>query len=206
MKQKKNGIMFEDAIGILKKRDPVLANIIEDVGSCTLEIEEDYFQSLAEAILYQQLSLKAASSIVKRFKDIYVGCSFPGPKDILETEDGKLKNVGISRQKIRYLKDLSQKFIKGIINPSKFSDMNDNEIVEQLTKVKGVGRWTAEMFLIFSLRRPNVLPVDDLGLQKAIQKWYGFDDIPSREEIKNIAKKWEPYCTVATWYLWKASD
>lgn len=206
MKQKKNGIMFEDAIGILKKRDPVLANIIEDVGSCTLEIEEDYFQSLAEAILYQQLSLKAASSIVKRFKDIYAGRSFPGPKDILETEDRKLKNVGISRQKIRYLKDLSQKFIKGIINPSKFSDMNDNEIVEQLTKVKGIGRWTAEMFLIFSLRRPNVLPVDDLGLQKSIQKWYGFDNIPSREEIRNIAKKWEPYCTVATWYLWKASD
>jgi DNA-3-methyladenine glycosylase II len=84
--------------------------------------------------------------------------------------------------------------------------MNDDEVIEQLTKVKGIGRWTAEMFLIFSLGRPNVLPLEDLGLQKAIQKWYGFDNIPSKEEIRNIAKKWEPYCTVATWYLWKASE
>lgn len=198
--------MFENAVDILKKRDPILAKIIKDVGSFALEIEVDYFQSLAEAILYQQLSLKAASSIVKRFKDMYPGSCFPEPKDMLETEDEKLRLAGISRQKIGYLKDLSRKFIVGIVKPSKFSDMNDEDIIEQLTKVKGIGRWTAEMFLIFSLRRPNVLPVDDLGLQKAIQKWYGFDNIPSREEIRNIAKKWEPYCTIATWYLWKASD
>jgi len=206
MKQKKNGIIFENAVDILKKRDPVLAKIIKNVGSCTLELEANYFQSLAEAILYQQLSLKAASSIVKRFKNIYPMRSFPGPGDVLKTEDEKLRHAGISRQKIRYLKDLSKKFIEGIVKPSKFSDMDDDKIIEQLTKVKGIGRWTAEMFLIFSLGRPNVLPLDDLGLQKAIQKWYSFDNIPSKEEIRNIAKKWEPYCTVATWYLWKASE
>jgi DNA-3-methyladenine glycosylase II len=206
MKQKKNGIMFENAVDILKKRDPILAKIINDIGSCTLELESDYFQSLAEAILYQQLSLKAASSIVKRFKNIYPMRSFPEPGDVLKTEDEKLRHAGISSQKVRYLKDLSKKFIEGIVKPSNFFDMNDDEVIEQLTKVKGIGRWTAEMFLIFSLGRPNVLPLEDLGLQKAIQKWYGFDNIPSKEEIRNIAKKWEPYCTVATWYLWKASE
>lgn len=204
MKPNESGIMFENEIALLKEKDPVLAEIIDRVGHCTLELEEDSFRGLAEAILYQQLSLKAASTIVGRFVEIYPNRPFPKPIDILETEDKRLRKAGISRQKIRYLKDLSCKFMDGIITPPKFSDMTDDEIVEQLIKVKGIGRWTAEMFLIFSLGRVNVLPVDDLGFQKAIQKWYGFDDIPSEEEIRTIARKWEPYCTVATWYLWKS--
>ncbi|MCK4321100.1 DNA-3-methyladenine glycosylase 2 family protein [candidate division WOR-3 bacterium] len=196
--------MFENEIALLKEKDPVLAEIIDRVGHCTLELEEDSFRALAEAILYQQLSLKAASAIVGRFVEIYHNRSFPKPIDILETEDERLRKAGISRQKIRYLKDLSCKFMDGIVTPPKFSDMTNDEIVEQLMKVKGIGRWTAEMFLIFSLGRVNVLPVDDLGFQKAIQKWYGFENLPSEVQIRIIAKKWEPYCTVATWYLWKS--
>ena len=196
--------MFENEIALLKEKDPVLAEIIDRVGHCTLELEEDSFHALAEAILYQQLSLKAASTIVGRFVEIYPNRSFPKPIDILETEDERLRKAGISRQKIRYLKDLSCKFMDGIVTPPKFSDMTNDEIVEQLIKVKGIGRWTAEMFLIFSLGRVNVLPVDDLGFRKAIQKWYGFENLPSEVQIRIIAKKWEPYCTVATWYLWKS--
>lgn len=204
MKPNESGIMFENEIALLKEKDPVLAEIIDRVGHCTLELEEDSFRALAEAILYQQLSLKAASTIVGRFIEIYPNRPFPKPIDILETEDERLRKAGISRQKIRYLKDLSCKFMDGIVTPPKFSDMTNDEIVEQLIKVKGIGRWTAEMFLIFSLGRVNVLPVDDLGFQKAIQKWYGFENLPSEVQIRIIAKKWEPYCTVATWYLWKS--
>lgn len=204
MKPNESGIMFENEIALLKEKDPVLAEIIDRVGHCTLELEEDSFRALAEAILYQQLSLKAASTIVGRFVEIYPNRSFPKPIDILETEDERLRKAGISRQKIRYLKDLSCKFMDGIVIPSEFRDMSNEEIMEQLIKVKGIGRWTAEMFLIFSLGRPNVLPVDDLGFQKAIQKWYGFKNLPSEVQIRIIAKKWEPYCTVATWYLWKS--
>lgn len=204
MKPNESGIMFENEIALLKEKDPVLAEIIDRVGHCTLELEEDSFRALAEAILYQQLSLKAASTIVGRFIEIYPNRPFPKPIDILETEDERLRKAGISRQKIRYLKDLSCKFMDGIVTPPKFSDMTNDEIVEQLIKVKGIGRWTAEMFLIFSLGRVNVLPVDDLGFRKAIQKWYGFENFPSEVQIRIIAKKWEPYCTVATWYLWKS--
>lgn len=197
-------LMFEKAIEKLKLKDHVLAKIINRVGPCTLELGKEPFQSLVEAIIYQQLSIKAAGTIVRRFADIYLNCFFPSPEDILSTEDEKLREVGISRQKIRYLKDLSQKFLDGIITPSKFSDMPDEEIIEQLTKVLGIGRWTAEMFLIFFLGRPNVLPINDLGFQKSVQQWYGFEHLPSEEEIRWIAKNWEPYCTVATWYLWKS--
>lgn len=204
MKPNESGIMFENEIALLKGKDPVLAEIIDRIGHCTLELEEDSFRALAEAILYQQLSLKAASTIVGRFVDIYPNRSFPKPIDILETEDERLRKAGISRQKIRYLKDLSCKFMDGIVIPSEFRDMSNEEIIEQLIKVKGIGRWTAEMFLIFSLGRVNVLPVDDLGFQKAIQKWYGFENLPSEVQIRTIAKEWEPYCTVATWYLWKS--
>lgn len=198
--------MFENAIEVLKTRDPVLAEIINRIEPCMLVLEKNPFQALAESILYQQLSIKAASTIVRRFTAIYPNRSFPSPKDILSTPDKKLREVGISNQKVRYLKDLSQKFLEGIMTPSKFHDMSDEEIIAQLTKVKGVGRWTAEMFLIFSLGRPNVLPIDDLGLQKAVQQCYGLENLPSEEEIRTLAKKWEPYCTVATWYLWRSLD
>jgi len=196
--------MFEKAIEKLKLKDHVLAKIINRVGPCTLELGEEPFQSLVEAIIYQQLSIKAAGTIVRRFADIYLNCSFPSPEDILSTEDEKLREVGISRQKIRYLKDLSHKFLDGIITPSKFFDMPDEEIIEQLTKVLGIGRWTAEMFLIFSLGSPNVLRINDLVFQKSVEQWYEFEHLPSEEEIRWIAKNWEPYCTVATWYLWKS--
>lgn len=198
--------MFESAIEVLKAKDPVLAEIINRVGTCTLVLEQDPFRALAEAMVYQQLSIKAAGTIVRRFTAIYPNCSFPSPKDVLSTPDGKLREVGISTQKVRYLKDLSQKFLEGLVSPHEFSHMSDEEIIGQLTKVKGIGRWTAEMFLIFSLGRPSVLPVDALGFRKAVQQGYGLESSPSEEGIRMLARKWEPYCTVATWYLWRSLD
>ncbi|MBL7073808.1 DNA-3-methyladenine glycosylase 2 family protein [candidate division KSB1 bacterium] len=198
--------MFEKAVAVLKTKDPILREVINRVGTCTLELEQDAFKALTESIIYQQLSIKAAGTIAKRFTAIYPNYSFPDPKDVLSTPDGKLREVGISNQKARYLKDLSHKFLDGIVTPSKFPDMSDEEIIEHLTKVKGIGRWTAEMFLIFSLGRPNVLPVDDLGFQKAVQRHYGIENFRSESKLRMLAKKWEPYCSVATWYLWRSLD
>ena len=186
--------------------DPVLARIIEEVGPCTLKLERDHFKALAESIIYQQLSGKAASTIVKRFMALYPKRSFPTPKDILRTKDEKLRSVGISPQKLRYLKDLSQKFSDGTIDTSNFKRMSDEEIIDHLIQGKGIGRWTAEMFLIFSLGRPDVLPVDDLGIQKAIKELYRLHKMPSPDKMRKIGKKWEPYRTVATWYLWRSQD
>ena len=198
--------MFEKEIEIIKNNDPILNKIIESVGPCTLELLNEPFQALVESILYQQLSIKAASTIIKRFKNLYPNITFPTPEDILITPEEKLRECGISRPKIRYIKDLSQKFTENKISINEFENMADDEIIEQLIQVKGIGRWTAEMFLIFSLGRPNVLPVDDLGFRKAIQKYYGYDELPNKEEIEYIAEKWKPYCTVATWYLWRSLD
>lgn len=202
-KQRDGETVFENEIEELKAKDPVLAEVIDRVGPCTLELEPDPFWALAEAILYQQLSMKAAGTIAGRFKALYEN-SPPGPKDVLDTPDEKIREVGVSRPKVRYLKDLSRKFSEDIVTPSELPDMPDEEVIEQLTQIKGVGRWTAEMFLIFSLGRPDVLPVDDLGLQKAVQKCYGLKNLPSEVKIRKLAKKWEPYRTAATWYLWRS--
>lgn len=198
--------MFEKEIEILRSKDPILKKIIEKIGECNLELEPKPFPALVEAILYQQLSMKAAGTIVRRFKALYPNHIFPTPKDILDTPDEKLRGCGISGPKIKYIKDLSQKFKDEVIVPSKFSEISDEQIIDELIQVKGIGRWTAEMFLIFSLGRPNVLPVDDLGFRKAVYQYYGFDDLPSKDEIQKVAKKWEPYCTIATWYLWRSLD
>ncbi len=197
---------FDSAVEALKNKDNVLRHIINRIGPCTLTLEPDAFKALAESILYQQLSIKAAGTILKRFVSLYPGKPFPAPEDILRTSDETLRSAGISKQKARYLKDLSLKFQEGTITPSRFPGMDDEEIIEHLVQVKGIGRWTAEMFLIFSLGRPDVLPVDDFGLRKAVGKHYGLIDLPSPEQTRKIAQKWEPYRTIATWYLWKSLD
>jgi DNA-3-methyladenine glycosylase II len=200
------GMDLDSAVETLKKRDSVLRHIINRIGPCTLTLEPHAFKALAESILYQQLSIKAASTIVKRFTALYPERPFPGPEDILNTTDEDLRSAGISGQKARYLKDLSLKFQEGIITPTKFPEMDDEEIIEHLVQVKGIGRWTAEMFLIFSLGRPDVLPVDDFGLRKAVGKHYGTGDLASPEQTRKIAETWQPYRTFATWYLWKSLD
>ena len=185
------------------KKDPKLAKIIKQVGDYNVKITKNRYQSLVEAIIAQQLSGFAAESILKKFKKIYKS-KFPKPIEVIKTSDSKLSSAGLSKMKISYIKDLSKKIEKNELNMRNISKKSDEYVIEQLTNVKGIGRWTAEMFLIFSLGRLDVLPVGDLGLKKGIQVMHSFEQLPTEKEIEELAEAWRPYRTVATWYLWKS--
>jgi len=190
------------AIKVLKK-DPKLARIIKVVGKYQITITSNYFESLIEAIITQQLAGFAAKAISKRFRSLY-GKRFPKPVDVLKTSDSKLRKTGLSGMKVKYIKDLSKNIESKKLKLRSLSKLSDDEVVKQLTEVKGIGRWTAEMFLIFSLGRMDVLPVGDLGLKKGVQFLNSSAKLPTPDEIEKLAEKWRPYRTVATWYLWKS--
>jgi len=194
---------FEAARRALLKADPVLASYMETIGPCRLTPAADPFVALVEAIISQQLSVKAADTIFGRLVAICPRRSIT-PKAIFSTSERVLRSVGLSRQKISYLKDLAGRWIAGEIRPKEFHPLPDEEIIARLVAVKGIGRWTAEMFLIFALNRTDVLPVDDLGLKKAIRRAYRLRKIPSPDRIRKIAEPWRPYRSIATWYLWKS--
>ena len=190
------------AIKFLKK-DPKFAKIIMQVGDYNVKITKNRYQSLVEAIISQQLSGSAANSIIKKFRKLYKS-KFPKPRDIIKTSDSKLRTTGLSKMKIVYIKELSKKIESKELNMRKISTQSDEQVIEVLTDVKGIGRWTAEMFLIFSLGRLDILPVGDLGLKKGIQSMYSLKELPEKEQIEQLAESWKPYRTVATWYLWKS--
>ena len=192
------------AINHLKKSDPVLSAIIERVGACRMEFGPPEFHSLAEAIVYQQLNGKAAVTIFKRFATL-AGDPVT-PEGILKLTDAELRSVGLSKQKSSYLKDMAQRASRGELDFSRLPEMSDDDVIKHLTQVKGVGVWTAHMFLMFTLRRPNVLPTGDYGIQLAIKKYYKKRKMPRPEQMEKIAKAWEPYRSVACWYLWRSLD
>jgi len=194
--------MSAAAIKVLKK-DPKLARIIKVVGKYQITTTSNHYESLVEAIITQQLAGSAAKAISKRFRSLY-GKKFPKPADVLETSDSKLRKTGLSGMKVKYIKDLSKNIESKNLKLRSLSKLSDNAVVEQLTEVKGIGRWTAEMFLIFSLGRMDVLPVGDLGLKKGVQLLNSSAKLPTPGEIEELAEKWRPYRTVATWYLWKS--
>lgn len=198
--------MYEDAISHLKKSDPVLKKVILQIGDCKLQPMKNHFAALMDSIVSQQLSVKASATIFGRFLDIYPGKRYPKPADVIATSDDQLRAVGLSRQKLSYLKDLAGKFENGLIKTRRFSRMADDQIIETLTQVKGIGRWTAEMFLIFSLNRRDVLPVDDLGFRKSVKIAYRLRALPDPQRLRKIARPWHPYCSIATWYLWASLD
>ena len=218
------------AINHLKKSDPVLRGIMERVGPCRMEFGPPEFHSLAEAIVYQQLNGKAAATIFKRFAAL-AGDPLT-PEGILKLSDDQLRSAGLSKQKSAYLKDLSQKTASGILNFARLPDQSDDEVIAHLTQVKGIGVWSAHMFLMFSLKRENVLPTGDYGIRVAMFKHY-LDrkkakalsetsnqkgktsarksrprkiKLPTPEQMEKIAKLWEPYRSVACWYLWRSLD
>ncbi|MGH9503613.1 MAG: DNA-3-methyladenine glycosylase family protein [Terriglobales bacterium] len=192
------------AINHLKKSDPVLSAIIELVGPYRMEFGPPEFHSLAEAIVYQQLNGKAAVTIFKRFAAL---AGEPvTPEGILKLTDAQLRSVGLSKQKASYLKDMAGRAARGELDFTRLPDMTDDEVIKHLTQVKGVGVWTAHMFLMFTLRRPNVLPTGDYGIQMAIKKHYKKRKMPKPEVMAKIAKSWEPYRSVACWYLWRSLD
>jgi len=188
---------------IFLKRDPKLAKIIKQVGPYKIKITKNRFQSLIESIATQQLSGAAANSIMIKFRKLY-NPRFPKPIDVINISTQNLRKTGLSRMKIMYIKELSKKIEKNELNLRTISNLTNEEVVDNLTSVKGIGRWTAEMFLIFSLGRLDVLPVGDLGLKKGIQQMFSLDELPKEEQIEKLARKWKPYRTVATWYLWKS--
>ena len=192
------------AIHHLKKSDPVLRAIIERVGPYRMEYGPPEFCSLAESIIYQQLNGTAASTIFKRF--VALAGEPLTPEGILKLTDEQLRSVGLSKQKSAYLKDLAAKTHDGLLNFSKLPDMSDEEVVEHLTQVKGIGVWTAHMFLMFTLKRPDVLPTGDYGVQAAIKKHYRKRQLPKPHVMEKIAKPWAPYRSVACWYLWRSLD
>ena len=177
------------AVTHLKKSDPVLRAIIERVGPCRMEFGPAQFCSLAEAIVYQQLNGKAAVTIWRRFAAL---AGEPvTPEGILKLSDEQLRSVGLSKQKSDF---------------SKLSDLPDEGVIKQLTQVKGIGVWTAHMFLMFSLRRPNVLPTGDYGVQMAVKKHYNKRKLPKPKDMEKIARAWEPYRSIACWYMWRSLD
>jgi DNA-3-methyladenine glycosylase II len=192
------------AINHLKKCDPILRGIIERVGPCRMEFGPPEFHSLAEAIVYQQLNGKAAVTIFKRFAAL-TGEPIT-PEGILKLSDEQLRSVGLSKQKSAYLKDLAAKTAAGLLDFSRLLEMPDAEVIQHLTQVKGVGVWTAQMFLMFTLRRPDVLPTGDYGVQAAIKKHYKKRQMPKANIMERIAKPWVPYRSIACWYLWRSLD
>jgi DNA-3-methyladenine glycosylase II len=192
------------AINHLKKSDPVMRGIIERVGTCRMEYGEPTFHSLAEAIVYQQLNGKAAVTIFQRFAAL-AGEPLT-PEGILKLSDDQLRGVGLSKQKSAYLKDLAAKTASGLLDFSRLPDLSDEEVIKHLTQVKGIGAWTAHMFLMFSLRRPNVLPTGDYGVQMAVKKHYKKRKLPKPKDMERVARAWEPYRSIACWYMWRSLD
>lgn len=193
--------MSEKALKFLK-RDPKIVEIIRKVGKYEIALVKNPYRSLIDAIITQQLSGAAADSISKKFQKLYQ--RYPRPADVISTPDSKLRSAGLSKMKVAYIKDLSEKIQSKELRISSLKDKSDEEVILHLTQVRGIGRWTAEMFLIFSLGRLDVLPVGDLGLRKGIQRLYSMPELPEKDEIEQIAEKWRPYRTVATWYIWKS--
>lgn len=208
------------AITHLKKSDPVIRRIIERIGPFRMQFGPPEFHSLAEAIVYQQLNGKAAETIFNRFATL-AGEPLT-PAGILNLSDAQMRSAGLSKQKATYLKDLAAKTASGVLDFSRLPDLPDAEVIEHLTRVKGIGVWTAQMFLIFSLKRENVLPTGDFGVRMAIHKHY-IDvrrakptaarlakkkkiKLPTPQQMEKIARCWEPYRSVACWYLWRSLD
>ena len=192
------------AINHLKKSDPVLAGIIQRVGPCRIEYGEPTFASLAEAIVYQQLNGKAALTIFNRFADL-AGRPLT-PEGILKLSEQQMRSAGLSKQKLSYIRSLAELTTRGEVEFHRFPEMPDEAVIEELTKVKGVGTWTAQMFLMFTLRRMDVLPTGDYGIQAAIRKHYRKRKMPKPAVMEKIARPWAPYRTIACWYLWRSID
>ena len=192
------------AINHLKKSDPVMRAIIERVGPCRMEFGEPVFHSLAEAIVYQQLNGKAAVTIFKRFAAL-AGEPLTA-EGVAKLTAEQMRSVGLSKQKSSYLRDMAERAIRGELSFTHLPEMTDEEVTKHLTQVKGVGVWTAHMFLIFTLKRQNILPTGDFGIRMAMKKHYHKRKLPNPVQMEKIARPWEPYRSIACWYLWRSLD
>jgi DNA-3-methyladenine glycosylase II len=192
------------AIKHLKASDPVLAGIIARVGPLRMKYPEPTFESLARSIVFQQLNGKAATAIFQRLVAVCNGEITP--RRVLRLDDEGARSAGVSPQKLRYLRDLAARTVRREINFDDLGTLSDDRIIEHLTAVKGVGVWTAQMFLMFSLQRPDVLPTADYGLRAALKRAYNLAELPKPDRMEALAHPWRPYRTIACWYLWRSLD
>lgn len=192
-------------MGHLKRVDATLGAVIERIGAPQLGHEPDAWRSLSSSIIGQQVSVHAARAIRNRFAALGAG-EFTSATEVLALSDEALRGAGLSRNKVLSLRDLAAHFTQNRIDQARFGIMDDEEIIAALLPVRGIGRWTAEMFLIFSLGRPDVLAVDDQGLRNAMRKLYDLPEVPRPAQMREIAEAWRPYRSVASWYLWRSLD
>jgi DNA-3-methyladenine glycosylase II len=197
---------YAKARRLLARRDPVIRDLMRRHGECGLARaqREDPFRALLHAIIAQQLSTKAAATIERRFAALFDGR--PTPEAVTAATDAQLRSVGISPQKTRYIRDLCARTRDGSLALEALGQLSDDEVIAALTGVKGIGRWTAEMFLMFRLHRPDVLPVGDLGIVKAVQRAYKLRAAPTPDRLTRMGESWRPYRSVACWYLWASLD
>lgn len=188
----------------MKFSDPILNDLVSTYPAPVFQDKSDFlYEDLIESIISQQLSVKASDTIYKRFKQLFGKDRCPSPQDVLKTTDETIRTAGISFQKISYIKSVADAFISGLINIKKIKQMSDEEVIAALTQIRGVGKWTAEMVLIFTLNRPDVFSLGDLGLRNAITKLYG---ITNQKEMLKLSEKWKPYRSTACWYLWRSLE
>lgn len=203
-----NNDTLDEAMTHLLQHDAVLSPIIKRAGRATIAPHKNYYQELVESIISQQLSVKAAATIQKRFLELFESDEFPSPDIILEKDIETLRGVGLSRQKASYIQDLALKVIEGTVRFNHLDVLTNDEVVAELTQIKGVGVWTVHMFLMFCMGRLDVLPVGDLGIKNGVQKLYGLKSLPDARAIEKIARanNWHPYESVASWYVWHSLD
>jgi DNA-3-methyladenine glycosylase II len=200
---------YSTAITALKIADPILGTAIDRLGNCTLDQQQqsgDLLSSLARSILYQQLSGKAAGAIHRRLLALYPDPPFLTATAILATPDEALRAAGISRPKVVYLKDLAEKVQAGLPTLSQLELLDDEAIIRTLTPIKGIGRWTVQMLLIFRLHRWDIFPVDDLGIRTGARRLYDLPELPNKKTLEQLGQLWQPYRTIACWYLWRSID
>ena len=190
----------------LKQADPVLGEIIERVGPCTIQYADPDFETLTRSIVFQQLNGKAARAIFARFKGALGNGSRMTPREVLALTSEQMQGIGLSRRKAQYIRDLAEKTEGGLIEFSRLATVSDDEVIQHLTTVKGIGMWTAQMFLLFALRRPDVLATGDLGIRSAIRRVYRLRKLPPPARVEKLAAAWHPHCSVACWYLWRSGD
>lgn len=194
---------WDEAQKYLTRRDRVMKRLIPQFGNACLQSRGDAFTTLARSIVGQQISVKAAQTVWDKFAALPRRVT---PANVLKLKVDDMRSAGLSARKIEYLVDLALHFDSGAIHVDSWRDMQDEDIVTELVGIRGIGRWTAEMFLIFHLMRPNVLPLDDVGLISGISKNYFSGDPVSRSDAREVAAAWNPYCSVATWYIWRSLD
>jgi DNA-3-methyladenine glycosylase II len=199
---------LRDAADHLSLSDSILAPVIQQFGLATIEPHKNYYQELVDSIIGQQLSVKAARSIRTRFYALFGGNELPEPEEILSKSVEELRTAGLSGAKARYVQDLALHVLEGRLKFDSIDNLSNEEVIRELTAVKGIGEWTAHMFMMFCMGRLDILPVGDLGIKNGIMKLYGFEVAPTPEQMREIAVEcnWHPYESVAAWYIWQSLD